>query len=226
MGRHLQVGDVVTCVLIDTAEIMDRGFKDQLSDLIDMLPAKKQMCSFSQILQPKCVDFLSGLMQEPLFLHLPQGPGLSLLSVREFYVAIGKRKWKFDSLCDLLETVTFKRAVICCKDRRTLDFLVDQLSRRDFTTASVHPKLDQKEAAQALGGYLSGSSRFLIAMDFSTNSFRDLDNDLTQADPVINYDWPSTPDKYLLRVGTFEGVRRVAINFMLDDELRTMKNIE
>lgn len=222
--RHLRVDNVAACVLLGTDEIIARGFN--VSQFIGMLPARRQICSFSQKFAPERSDVVRRLMQDPRLLRLSGGMSLSLASVHEFYVAIEKPEWKLDTLWDVLETLTFKRAVICCKDRRTLNLLVDELSRRDYTTTSVHPLLDQRELGQALRSYRSGGALLLIAMDFSANSFRDLDADWTQTHFVINFDWPLSPEQYLLRIGTLEGVRRVALNFLTEDELRTIKDME
>eukprot|EP00913_Durusdinium_trenchii_P016240 g15262.t1 len=70
---------------------------------------------------------------------------LTLEGIRQFYVAIEKEEWKVDTLCDLYETLTITQAIIYCNTRRKVDFLQDQLTKRDFTVSCMHADLDQKD---------------------------------------------------------------------------------
>lgn len=52
--------------------------------------------------------------------------GLSLLSsdeltlegIKQFFVAVEREEWKFDTLCDLYDTLTITQAVIFCNTKR------------------------------------------------------------------------------------------------------------
>merc|ERR1712013_675558 len=68
--------------------------------------------------------------------------------IRQFYVAIEKEEWKLDTLCDLYETLTITQAIIYCNTRRKVDYLADQMAKRDFTISTMHAEMDQKERDQ------------------------------------------------------------------------------
>ena len=38
--------------------------------------------------------------------------------IKQFFVAVEKEEWKFDTLCDLYDTLTITQAVIFCNTRR------------------------------------------------------------------------------------------------------------
>merc|ERR1712137_1406187 len=90
---------------------------------------------------------------------------LTLEGIRQFYVAIEKEEWKIDTLCDLYETLTITQAIIYCNTRRKVDFIADQLQKRDFTISTMHAELDQKERDLVMREFRSGSSRVLISTD-------------------------------------------------------------
>merc|ERR1711937_562900 len=90
---------------------------------------------------------------------------LTLAGIRQFYVTIEKEDWKLDTLCDLYETLTITQAIIYCNTRCKIDFLQDQLTKRDFTVPVMHAELDQKEQDLAMREFRSGSSRVLISTD-------------------------------------------------------------
>merc|ERR1739844_483571 len=90
---------------------------------------------------------------------------LTLEGIRQYYIAIEKEGWKLDILCDLYETLTITQASIYCNTRRKVDFLADELQKRDFTISTMHADLDQGERDLVMREFRSGSSRVLISTD-------------------------------------------------------------
>lgn len=43
---------------------------------------------------------------------------LSLQGIKQFFVAVEREEWKFDTLCDLYDTLTITQAVIFCNTKR------------------------------------------------------------------------------------------------------------
>lgn len=43
---------------------------------------------------------------------------LTLEGIKQFFVAVEKEEWKFDTLCDLYDTLTITQAVIFCNTKR------------------------------------------------------------------------------------------------------------
>ena len=46
--------------------------------------------------------------------------------------------WKFDTLCDLYDTLVITQAVIFCNTRQKVDWLTDRMRSANFTVASMH----------------------------------------------------------------------------------------
>lgn len=56
-------------------------------------------------------------MSEPIRI-LVKRDELTLEGIKQFFVAVEKEEWKFDTLCDLYDTLTITQAVIFCNTRR------------------------------------------------------------------------------------------------------------
>ena len=69
-------------------------------------------------------------------------------------------------MCDLNETLTITQAIIYCNTRCKVDWLAEQMGKRDFTISTMHAELDQKERDLITREFRSGSSRVLISTDF------------------------------------------------------------
>jgi len=220
--RHLRVDDLKTFVLDEADEMLSRGFKDQIYDIFKTLPPNIQVCLFSATMPPEILELTTKFMRDAVRI-LVKKDELTLEGIRQFYVAIEKEEWKLDTLCDLYETLTITQAIIYCNTRRKVDFLADQLTKRDFTVSTMHAELDQKERDLVMREFRSGSSRVLISTDLLARGI-----DVQQVSLVINYDLPQNMENYLHRIGRSGrfGRKGVAINFVTNNDVRTMKDIE
>jgi translation initiation factor 4A len=220
--RHLRADDLVTFVLDEADEMLSRGFKDQIYDIFKTLPPNIQVCLFSATMPPEILDLTSKFMRDAVRI-LVKKDELTLEGIRQFYVAIEKEEWKLDTLCDLYETLTITQAIIYCNTRRKVDFLADQLTKRDFTVSTMHAELDQKERDLVMREFRSGSSRVLISTDLLARGI-----DVQQVSLVINFDLPPNMENYLHRIGRSGrfGRKGVAINFVTNNDVRAMKDIE
>merc|ERR1719195_1584070 len=171
---------------------------------------------------PDILDLTAKFMRNAVRI-LVKKDELTLEGIRQFYVAIEKEEWKLDTLCDLYETVTITQAIIYCNSGRKVDFLADQLTKRDFTISTMHADLDQKERDLVMREFRSGSSRVLISTDLLARGI-----DVQQVSLVINYDLPQNMENYLHRIGRSGrfGRKGVAISFVTNSDVRTMRDIE
>merc|ERR1712050_296305 len=220
--RSLDVESLKSFVLDEADEMLSVGFKDQIYDIFRKLPPDVQVCLFSATMPPEILDLTDEFMREAVRI-LVKKDELTLEGIRQFYVAIEKEEWKIDTLCDLYETLTITQVIIYCNTRRKVDFIADQLSKRDFTISTMHAELDQKERDLVMREFRSGSSRVLISTDLLARGI-----DVQQVSLVINFDLPISAEPYLHRIGRSGrfGRKGVAINFVTKNDVRTMKAIE
>merc|ERR1712083_807972 len=87
----------------------------------------------------------------------------------------------------------------------------------------MHADLDQRERDLVMKEFRSGSSRVLISTDLLARGI-----DVQQVSLVINYDLPSSMENYLHRLGRSGrfGRKGTAINFVTNNDVRSMKDIE
>jgi len=220
--RNLRIDDLLTFVLDEADEMLSRGFKDQIYDIFKTMPPNVQVCLFSATMAPEILDMTSKFMRDAVRI-LVKKDELTLEGIRQFYIAIEKEEWKLDTLCDLYETLTITQAIIYCNTRRKVDFLADQMAKRDFTISTMHAELDQKERDLIMREFRSGSSRVLISTDLLARGI-----DVQQVSLVINFDLPSNMENYLHRIGRSGrfGHKGVAINMVTNNDVRSMKDIE
>eukprot|EP00177_Eucheuma_denticulatum_P000513 GFKZ01000918.1.p1 GENE.GFKZ01000918.1~~GFKZ01000918.1.p1 ORF type:complete len:432 (-),score=47.67 GFKZ01000918.1:273-1568(-) len=215
--------DRVRLLIVDEADqMLGHGFKEQLYDIYRYMPEDVQVALVSATLPREVVDMSRRFMSEPVMV-LVKKEGLSLESLKQFYVDVEQEEWKFETLCDLYETLTITQAVIFCNSRAKVEWLAKRMQRNGFAVSSMHSGQSQKERDETLEAYRGGSSRVLIATDLWSRGI-----DVKQVSLVINYDMPPQHEAYLHRIGRSGRFGRtgVAITFVTSSEIRALGAIE
>jgi len=233
VGTPGRVGDMIrrsalSCthvsmfVLDEADDMLSRGFRDQIYDVFQGLNQDVQVCLFSATMPEEVLEISTRFMREPIRI-LVKKEQVTLEGIKQFYVAVEKELWKFETLCDLYETLTITQAIIYCNTRRKVDQLTDLMNAKDFTVSSMHGDMSPQERELIMKEFRSGSSRVLITTDLLARGI-----DVQQVSLVINYDLPANRENYIHRIGRSGrfGRKGVAINFVTDDDVRTLREIE
>lgn len=102
---------------------------------------------------------------------------MTLEGIKQFFVSVEREEWKFDTLCDLYDTLTITQAVIFCNTRRKViylflylkiyinvkvDWLADKMKEANFTVSSMHSDLEQKERDEVMKQFRAGERCFFF----------------------------------------------------------------
>ncbi|KAF8081632.1 hypothetical protein N665_0873s0006 [Sinapis alba] len=220
--RSLRTRAIKLLILDESDEMLSRGFKDQIYDVYRYLPPDLQVCLVSATLPHEILEMTSKFMTEPVKI-LVKRDELTLEGIKQFFVAVEKEEWKFDTLCDLYDTLTITQAVIFCNTKRKVDWLSEKMRTNNFTVSSMHGDMPQKERDEIMNQFRSGDSRVLITTDVWARGI-----DVQQVSLVINYDLPNNRELYIHRIGRSGrfGRKGVAINFVKSDDIKILRDIE
>ncbi|KAF8913756.1 DEAD-domain-containing protein [Gymnopilus junonius] len=220
--RSLRTRNIKMLVLDEADELLNKGFKDQIYDVYRYLPPATQVVLLSATLPYDVLEMTTKFMTDPIRI-LVKRDELTLEGIKQFFVAVEKEDWKFDTLCDLYDTLTITQAVIFCNTRRKVDWLTEKMRASNFTVSSMHGEMAQKERDAIMAEFRGGTSRVLITTDVWARGI-----DVQQVSLVINYDLPANRENYIHRIGRSGrfGRKGVAINFVTVDDVRILRDIE
>ena len=246
----LSLEQVKLCLVDECDDMLSRGLKEPLYELLQQLPAKAQRCLFA------CADTMPApahtntiqditnrFMGSNSVRVLTQEDEVNrqVKNIDQFYVNVEREDWKFETLCDLYGTLPMAVAqvVIYCNTRRKVDMLADRLRKREFAVSTVHGDMymhgDTHTHAEpgALQAFLSGTTRILIT---TLPSFVENPRD-TPISFVVNYDLPRNREGYLHRLATLvpsvgpdssgsHGSKKMTIFFVTDDDVKALRELE
>lgn len=220
--RNLRTRSIKMLVLDEADEMLNKGFKEQIYDVYRYLPPGTQVVLLSATLPHEILEMTSKFMTDPIRI-LVKRDELTLEGIKQFFVSVNREEWKFDTLCDLYDTLTITQAVIFCNTRRKVDWLAEKMREANFTVSAIHGEMDQKEREKIMKEFRAGQSRVLITTDVWARGL-----DVPQVSLVINYDLPNNRELYIHRIGRSGrfGRKGVAINFVKTDDIRILRDIE
>lgn len=220
--RNLTTRNVKMLILDEADELMSKGFKNQIYDIYKELPSGCQVVVVSATLPKDVLEVTGKFTTDPIKI-LVKRDELTLEGIKQYFISVEKEDWKFDTLCDLYDSLTITQAVIFCNTKKKVDWLTDKMRSSNFTVVAMHGDMKQDERDTVMTDFRSGKSRVLISTDVWARGI-----DVQQVSLVMNYDLPMDRENYIHRIGRSGrfGRKGVAINFVTEDDVQTLHDIE
>lgn len=220
--KHLATKRVKLLVVDEADEMLSKGFKEQVHAIHRQMPQKLQVVLVSATMPEEVLEMTEAFMTNP-FRLLVKRTDVSLHAIKQFYVPVEQEKWKFDTLCDLYESMTVTQAVIFCNNKKKVDWLAGKMRQSNFPIAAIHGDMPQKDRDLIMEDFRVGRSRQLIATDLIGRGV-----DIPQVSLVINYDVPTSREFYIHRIGRSGrfGRKGIAINLASAAEMPILGDLE
>ncbi|GMM54861.1 translation initiation factor eIF4A [Maudiozyma humilis] len=220
--RRFRTDNIKMFILDEADEMLSSGFKEQIYQVFTMLPPTTQVVLLSATMPKDVLEVTTKFMRDPIRI-LVKKDELTLEGIKQFYVNVEQEQYKYDCLTDLYDSISVTQAVIFCNTRRKVEELTQKLTADNFTVSAIYSDLPQQERDTIMKEFRSGSSRILISTDLLARGI-----DVQQVSLVINYDLPTNKENYIHRIGRGGrfGRKGVAINFVVNDDVGAMREIE
>jgi len=220
--KDLKTKNIKMLILDEADEMLSKGFKVQVYEIYRFLPYGTQCVIASATMPHEILEMTTKFMNNPIRLLIKRDE-LTLEGIKQFYVAVEKDEYKFETLCDLYDTLTITQAVIFLNKRDRVEWLAKKMRDANFSVSYIHGDMPQKERDSIMTEFRSGQSRVLIATDIWGRGL-----DVQQVSLVINFDLPKSREFYIHRIGRSGryGRKGVAINFVTSLEVRMLRDLE
>ncbi|MFT6352814.1 MAG: superfamily II DNA/RNA helicase [Neptuniibacter pectenicola] len=185
---------VHTLVLDEADRMLDLGFADELDNILDELPERRQNLLFSATFPNSVRTLTQEILSDPVEISIKQEATIpEQLEQRAIEVDRTNRTML---LKHLLKTENWSRVLIFVASKRTANNVILKLSRADINAQALHGDLTQSERSGALADFKSGKCKILVATDLAARGI-----DIPNLPCVLNYDLPRSPADYVHRIG-------------------------
>lgn len=220
--KQLATRGIKMLVLDEADAMLSGGFKDQMYEIYRYLPPRTQVVLCSATLTQDVLLITKKFMTDPVRIIVKRDE-LTLDKIKQYFIAVEKEGWKYETLCDLYDNMTITQAVIFCNSRKKVEWLAKEMTKDNFSVLFVHGDMQQEERERITNDFRKGEKRVLIATDLWARGL-----DVTQVSMVINFDVPTNREAYIHRIGRSGRFGRtgVAINFVTNEDMSILRDIE
>lgn len=196
---HLDRGniwlDFIEMVVLDEADrMLDMGFAEQLSRIVEDLPKERQTLLFSATFTPPVEKLARKILQNPSRIAIGK-PLAAASTVEQRFISVSE-SGKSEKLRSALREEPGS-VIVFTRSKLEATRVWRSLHNAAFYDATyIHSDRLQKDREQALADFKEGKYRILIATDVAARGIH-VDNVAL----VINYDLPFQPEDYVHRIG-------------------------
>lgn len=190
----LSLSGVKSLVLDEADRLLDLGFAEELTQILELLPDRRQNLLFSATFPKKVEALAREWLREPISIRVDDEPeNTPDISQRAIRVDQDKRT---PLLRHLIEHEDWKRVLVFVGSQYTADHVAMKLRRNGIRSWAFHGDLGQGARSEALEDFKNSHFKVMVATDLAARGL-----DIEQLPVVVNYDLPRSPDDYTHRIG-------------------------
>lgn len=198
LNGDLVLRDIKKLILDEVDEMLDLGFRTQITQILDILPQRRQNLMFSATLSEEIEILLHEYFIDPVKVEAaPAGTPLEKISqeavsVPNFHTKINFLKYLIQENHEL-----YSKVLIFVDSRKKADLLHEALEEMGIPGLGVmHSNKSQNLRFNTVNEFKNGTIRYLIATDLISRGI-----DISEVSHVINFDVPEEPENYIHRIG-------------------------
>lgn len=192
--NQFKASQLKTLVLDEADRMLDEGFADEMTAIIEELPQKKQTIFFSATF-PESIEALSRKYQKNAVRVTIDKDVQDSPQIKQ-YLYEAESPQKIDTLLRILQRHPSACTLVFCRMKTTVAEIGEKLANMNVSSQVLHGDLSQPERDRATALFRNGSARILVATDVAARGL-----DIEMLELVINVDLPVSPEVYIHRIG-------------------------
>ncbi|HAN18562.1 MAG: hypothetical protein A2X13_13975 [Bacteroidetes bacterium GWC2_33_15] len=192
--RTADISAVKTVVLDEADEMLNMGFRDDLNEILESVPASRRTLLFSATMPKEVATIAKKYMSNPIEITVgKKNEGAENIKHAYYIVQARDRYLALKRIADMNPDIY---GIIFCRTRAETKEVAEWLIKDGYNADALHGDLSQAQRDHVMNRFRLKSMQMLVATDVAA---RGLDvNDLTH---VINYNLPDDMEVYTHRSG-------------------------
>lgn len=192
--NYAKTDNICHLILDEADRMLDMGFVDDITKIIDKLPKKRQTLMFSATMPPKIAGLAKKILNEPEQISIAISKPSEKI-VQSAYLTFDGQK--IDLINHILKAeAEFKSIIVFSSTKRKVNDIVRGLRNRNYRVNAMSSDLEQSKREEIIAEFTAKKIRVLVATDVISRGV-----DIKNIDLVINFDVPGNPEEYVHRIG-------------------------
>ena len=206
--RTVRLDRVETVVLDEADRMLDMGFVQDVTRILDTMPNRKNLGMFSATISREVLDISWVYQRDPVEITV-QADQENRPDIAQYRLDTDRGE-KADIMVRLLEMGDYERVIAFCNTKNMTDRLAGLLEMRGVSCEAIHGDITQSLRERTLKKFRDGKLRVLAATDVAARGL-----DIDDVDAVFNYDVPDENEYYIHRIGRTGRAKRHGVAFSL-----------
>lgn len=211
-------------IIDEVDEMLNLGFRTQLQNILDLLPARRQNLMFSATLTEDVTNLIIQYFNDPVSVEASP-TGTPLENIEQSVVFVPNFYTKINLLKLLLEQeASMDKVLVFAATKQLADQLFQEIDAKfPGQVGVIHSNKTQNYRFASVNNFQDGITRVLIATDIIARGL-----DVSEVTHVINFDMPDEPENYVHRIGrTGRAFQKgISITFSTEKEVDSLRAIE
>ncbi|MCD7857936.1 MAG: DEAD/DEAH box helicase [Clostridiales bacterium] len=200
--------DKVETVILDEADrMLDMGFIEDVTKILDMMPQRKNLGLFSATISREVMDISWVYQRNPAEVTV-RPVAEDRPDIQQYLVKLDNREEKLSTMAALLEGGGYERGIAFCNTKNMADRLAAMAKMQGIDAEAIHGNIQQKQREKTLQKFRDGKLRLLVATDVAARGL-----DIDDVDVVFNYDVPDEQEYYIHRIGRTGRARKHGVSY-------------
>ncbi len=219
--RGLKLSQIELLVFDEADRMLDLGFHDAISQVLDLVPDIRKTMLFSATYTPEIRNLAKMMLHEPEFIEVTPDIKAAESVIQKIHLVDKPNKRAL--LIHLITKERWTQALIFVRTKHGANKLTDKLTGKNISAAALHGNKSQSFRTRTLKEFKNGDIRVLVATDVAARGL-----DISNLPHVVNYDMPRIPEDYIHRIGRTgrAGVIGVAHSLVTNEDKIYLKAIE
>jgi ATP-dependent RNA helicase DeaD len=193
--KTLKLDEAMVCCLDEADEMLNMGFFEEVTRILDNLPRDCQQLLFSATVPADIEQIIHDYLTEPEAILL-SGDEYKVENIHNVLYPTVDSYPKPRNLLYMIEIEEPETAIVFCNTRNDTSLVAAVLNRNGYDAELLNGDLPQKERERVMAKVKKGEVRFMVATDIAARGI-----DISDLSHVINYSLPEDPAVFLHRVG-------------------------
>ena len=206
--KTLRLDKVKTVILDEADRMLDMGFFDDVTKIIEKVKNRRNLGLFSATISQEVMTVSWMYQRDEVEITVPADQE-NRPDIDQYSLTVSPLE-KPDAVLRLLRTMRLERTIIFCNTKVMCQRLTDDLRRAGVDADCLHGDIRQATREKTMRTFKDGKLPVLIATDVASRGI-----DVDDVDCVINYDVPEETEDYIHRIGRTGRAKKKGMAFSI-----------